>query len=176
MQPMVNMALRAIRTTVDEIKMIVDREELSFNRPETIDRVINKVNVTFYEHVTKALKRAYPKSYVADYGDLRGKADNHSWHVLPLHNQTSFIHGLPDWCFSVVCKKNDQTEHSLVIFPATNEEYTASRGSGASLKGVCGFQVTTIWHWRCSRPTFSRRYRNLPALTKFWTCTDSLMQ
>lgn len=133
MQPMINMALRAIRSTIDDIKMIIDREELSYTRPESIDRVINKVNATFYEHVTKALKRAYPKAHFADYGDLRGPADTHSWHVMPLHNQTSLIHGLPDWCFSVICKKNNQPEHSLVIFPATNEEYTASRGAGATL-------------------------------------------
>lgn len=133
MQPMINMALRAIRSTLDEVRMIIDREELSFSRPELIDRVINKVNATFYEQVTKALKRSYPKSYFAAYGDLRGKKDLHSWHVLPLHNETSLIRGLPDWCFSVICKKNDQTEHSLVVFPATNEEYTASRGSGAAL-------------------------------------------
>jgi myo-inositol-1(or 4)-monophosphatase len=95
--------------------------------------VINRINVTFYEHVIKALQRAYPKHYFAEYGDLRGRENHYSWHILPVHNQTSLIRGLPDWCFSVICKKNDHSEHSLVIFPATNEEYSASRGSGASL-------------------------------------------
>lgn len=133
MQPMVNIALRAIRSTTADVKMILTKEEFSFERPDSISRTIDRINATFYTKVAKALQRAYPKSHIADYGDLRGKAGNFSWHILPLHNPASLIHGLPDWCFSLVCKKNHHPEHSLVVFPQTDEEYTASKGAGAAL-------------------------------------------
>lgn len=133
MQPMVNIAIRAIRSTVEEINLILEREELSLSHPENIDRVINRVNAIFYDNVAKALQRAYSTHYIAEYGDLRGKENKHSWHIMPLHNPANLVRGLPDWCFSVICKKNDQTEHALLYFPATNDEYTASRGSGAAL-------------------------------------------
>ncbi len=133
MQPMVNMALRAIRSTNEQISFILDREELSFSRPEAISRVVTRVNTTIYDSLSRALQRAYPKHSIAKHGDLTGNKGQFTWHILPLHNPTSMVRGLPDWCYSVICKKDNQAEHALVIFPATGEEFSASRGNGASL-------------------------------------------
>ncbi|WP_020409488.1 inositol monophosphatase family protein [Hahella ganghwensis] len=135
MQPMINIALRAIRSTNEQINLAIEREELSFSDPDAIKRVISRVDSAFYENVSRALQRAYPTHQINKKGDLKGNPKGISWHILPLHNPASLIRGLPDWCFSVICKKNDQPEHALVIFPQSGDEYTASRGSGASLNG-----------------------------------------
>ncbi|OZG74099.1 inositol monophosphatase [Hahella sp. CCB-MM4] len=135
MQPMINIALRAIRSTNEQINLVIEREELSFNDPDAIKRVISRVDSTFYDNLSRALQRAYPTHQIAKKGDLKGNPKGISWHILPLHNPASLIRGLPDWCFSVVCKKNDQIEHALIIFPQNGDEYTASKGAGASLNG-----------------------------------------
>ncbi len=133
MQPMINIALRAIRSTNEQINLIIEREELSFTDPDAIKRVISRVDSTFYENVSRALQRAYPTQQIAKKGDLKGNTKAITWHIMPLHNPTSLVRGLPDWCFSMICKKNDQPEHALIIFPQSGDEFTASRGAGASL-------------------------------------------
>jgi len=134
MQPLINIALRSIRATNEQIQLILDREELSFTDPENLKRVITRVDSLFYEDLSKALQRAYPNHLIAKKGDLKG-GKGFTWHIMPVHNTTSLARGLNDWCFSVLCKKNDQPEHALVILPVSGDEYTASRGGGASHNG-----------------------------------------
>jgi myo-inositol-1(or 4)-monophosphatase len=110
MQPLINIALRSIRATNEQIQLILDREELSFTDPEKLKRVITRVDSVFFDDLSKALQRAYPNHIIAKKGDLRG-SKGFTWHIMPVHNTTSLARGLPDWCFSVVCKKNDQPEH-----------------------------------------------------------------
>jgi len=133
MQPMINIALRAIRSINEQINLIIEREELSFTDPGAIKRVITRVDSTFYENVSRTLQRAYPTHQIAKKGDFKGNAKAITWHIMPLHNAASLIRGLPDWCFSMICKKNDQPEHALIIFPQNGDEFTASRGAGATL-------------------------------------------
>ncbi|AZZ93324.1 inositol monophosphatase [Hahella sp. KA22] len=135
MQPMINIALRAIRSSNEQINMILEREELSFTDPEKLKRVIARVDAAFYDNLSRALQRAYPTHQINKKGDLKGAPKSVSWHIMPVHNTASLVRGLSDWCFSLVCKKNDQTEHAIIIFPVTGDEYTASRGGGASLNG-----------------------------------------
>ncbi|MBK8972238.1 MAG: inositol monophosphatase [Hahellaceae bacterium] len=134
MQPMINIALRSIRATNEQIQLILDREELSFTDPEKLKRVITRVDGVFYDDLSKALQRAYPNHIVAKKGDLKG-GKGYTWHIMPIHNTTSLARGLSDWCFSVICKKNDQPEHALVVCPLSGDEYTATRGGGASHNG-----------------------------------------
>lgn len=135
MQPMINIALRAIRATNEQIQFILDREELSFSDPEKLKRVITRVDNAFHDDLTKALQRAYPNHHIARKGDLKGNPKGYSWHIMPVHNTTGLARGLGDWGFSVLCKKNDQPEHAIVILPRSGDEFTASRGAGASHNG-----------------------------------------
>ncbi|RMF17690.1 MAG: inositol monophosphatase [Gammaproteobacteria bacterium] len=135
MQPMINIALRAVRSNLEHLLSILEREKLSLTDPDNVKRMLSRVESSFYETLARGLERAYPKHHIAKRGDLSGPAKGFSWHVMPLHNRLNLIKGLPDWGFSVVCKKDGQTEHALILMPALGLEYTASRGHGAELNG-----------------------------------------
>lgn len=135
MQPFINIALRSIRTAVEQIQFLLEREgPLSFGEPDRLKRIIQRVDGLFSDELARALERAYPTHMLAKKGSLEGNK-GYSWHIQPLHNSASMARGLKDWAFSVVCKKNGRAEHALVIVPQLGDEYTASRGSGAALNG-----------------------------------------
>ncbi len=134
MQPMINIALRAMRASSEQIRLMLDREELSLTAPQKVARIVERVNQNFYDDLSRALARAYPAHRIAPLGSL--KADKgYSWHILPVNNPTGMVRHLGDWTLSVICKKDNQAEHALVIAPQSQEEYTASRGRGAALNG-----------------------------------------
>lgn len=135
MQPMINIALRAVRSNLEHLLSVLERERLSLTDPDNIKRIISRVESSFHETLSRGLERAYPKHHIAKRGDLSAPAKGFSWHVMPLHNRLSLIKGQPDWGFSVVCKKDGQAEHALILMPALGLEFTASRGHGAELNG-----------------------------------------
>lgn len=134
MQPMINIALRAVRASSEQIQFLLEREEISLSDAGKVTRLVNKINRTFYDDVSNALLRAYPKHHVAAMGVYQNEA-GYSWHIMPVHNTTGLIRGLGDWCFTILCQKDGQAEHALVIAPQSGDEYTASRGRGSALNG-----------------------------------------
>ncbi len=135
MQPMINIALRAVRSHLEHLMTVIDRENLSFSDPANLKRVLSRIESSFYEQLSRGLQRAYPTHHIAKRGDLSAPAKGFSWHIMPLHNPISLVKRQPDWGFSVLCKKDGHAEHALILMPALNEEYTASRGHGAELNG-----------------------------------------
>lgn len=135
MQPMINIALRAIRSANEQLIQALDRDGGNTTNTQDLKRFLAQVEMAYHDSLARALTRAYPTHRIAKRGDFQSADKGYSWHISTLHNPLSFLRRLPDWGFSVVCKKNGVAEHAILTCPMSQDEFTASRGSGASLNG-----------------------------------------
>jgi len=131
------MALRAARKAGELI-------ERSFERLDTI-QIENKAPNDFVTEVDrkaeqiiiKTLQKAYPDHSFRgeESGTTEGKNSDYVWIIDPLDGTTNFVHGMPHFSVSIACQYRGQIEHAVVLDPVRREEFTASRGRGASLNG-----------------------------------------
>ncbi|SFR42943.1 myo-inositol-1(or 4)-monophosphatase [Marinobacter daqiaonensis] len=133
MQPAIKMALRIARQGTDYLKAHFERQDIAGNAPEERERQLERVTGKIYENFSEQLQKAYKDHYIAPAGD--GDADGHalSWHVFPVLGSENLLRGIPEFALALVQKKDNRTENLLLINPVTGEEYSASRGRGASL-------------------------------------------
>ncbi|WP_341938593.1 inositol monophosphatase family protein [Marinimicrobium sp. C2-29] len=137
MEPMLNIALRAARKAGDLI-------ERSFERLDTV-KVENKRPNDFVTEVDRGaeqviiqtLRKAYPDHSFRgeEGGTIEGKNPDYVWIIDPLDGTTNFVHGMPHFSVSIACLYQGRVEHAVVLDPVKREEFTASRGRGASLNG-----------------------------------------
>lgn len=132
---MINISLRAIRSTTEQLMQILERDSGKITTAQDLKKFLSQVEMNYHESISRALARAYPAHKIAKRGDFLSADKGFSWHISNIHNPLSFLRGLPDWGISVVCKKGGIAEHAILTCPATQDEFTASRGSGASLNG-----------------------------------------
>ena len=59
----------------------------------------------------------------------------YTWIIDPLDGTTNFVHGIPHFCTSIAVTRGAALLHGVVVDHVRNEEFTASRGSGARLNG-----------------------------------------
>ncbi|MDI7860546.1 inositol monophosphatase [Rhizobiaceae bacterium n13] len=63
--------------------------------------------------------------------EIKGTDGAHRWIVDPLDGTTNFLHGIPQFAVSIALERNGEVVAGVVFNPATDELYTAERGSGA---------------------------------------------
>lgn len=138
MQPMANMALRAARQAGQIILRAMDRlDQLQVERKARNDFVSN-VDRDAEQTIIEVLQRAFPEhgflgeesGATAPDGDTE-----YTWIIDPLDGTTNYLQGIGHFCVSIACMKGNQFEHAVVLDPLRNEEFVASRGSGAQLNG-----------------------------------------
>jgi myo-inositol-1(or 4)-monophosphatase len=66
-------------------------------------------------------------------GRHEGSDKTHLWIVDPLDGTTNFLHGIPQFAVSIGLERDGAVVAGVVYNPATDELYTAERGSGAFL-------------------------------------------
>lgn len=66
-------------------------------------------------------------------GEEKGSDGAHRWIVDPLDGTTNFLHGIPQFAVSIALERNGEVVAGVVFNPATDELFTAERGSGAFL-------------------------------------------
>ncbi len=135
MHPVVTIALRAARSAAETMTHAIDRPD----RVRVLDSTPGAM-VTSLDHETEKnlvfhLQKAYPDhSIVSTLGtQITGKDKHNTWLINPLQGTDNFVHGYYHCCVSVALKTDDRVMHAVMINPAQNEEFTASRGSGAQL-------------------------------------------
>ena len=135
MQPIINMALRAARegsekallasARLDRLK-IVSSDPFDFS--SNMDHEINEL-------VVSNLQRAYPthtiKSRIGE--PIIGQDTEPSWYIDPLFGSLNFSKGNPSYGVSIAIEIEGNIEHSILTLPEYNQEFVASKGSGAQL-------------------------------------------
>ena len=137
MQPMVNIALRAARLAGEMIVKSADNLDLvkvdEKGRHDFVTEVDRRSEETIIYHINKA----YPDHrFVGEESGTSGNPDAEvEWIIDPLDGTTNFVRGIPHVAISIACRIKGKLEHGVILEPFKREEFTASRGHGASLNG-----------------------------------------
>ncbi len=85
--------------------------------------------------VVEALRKARPDYgfLLEENGTIEGSDGQHRWIVDPLDGTTNFLHGIPHFAVSIALERQGELVAGVIFNPATDELYTAERGSGAFL-------------------------------------------
>lgn len=136
--PIINIALRAAR---EASALIVQ----AYARPDRV-RVFEKGENDFVtdidrqveEILVQGLRKSYPEhSFLCEEaGRIEGKDPDTVWIIDPIDGTRNFIAGVPHCAISMACIQRGKLQHAVVVDPVKNEEFTATKGSGAQLNGT----------------------------------------
>lgn len=137
--PQVNIALRAARQAGNLIRRAAENNEpLSVDR-KGINDFVTQVDRAAEARIVDVIRKAYPEHAILaeEGGEIAGSGEgvDHQWVIDPLDGTTNFIHGVPQYAVSIALKIKGKVEHAVVYDPLRDEEFTASRGRGATLNG-----------------------------------------
>jgi myo-inositol-1(or 4)-monophosphatase len=135
MQPMLKTAIDAARAA----GLIINRAALNLDQIKVEQKGANDL-FTQIDQDAEALIReqlltAYPNhAFEGEESGVTGAVKSECrWIVDPIDGTINFIHGLPHYAVSIAMELNGKLEHAVIYNPATNDLFTASRGSGAFL-------------------------------------------
>lgn len=137
MQPLVNLALRAARNAGQDLVSSLDRFDPSQSTAQEKAKFIAECSIGLEKSIIFELTKAFPQHDV--YGRETGahgaeKSDNKTvWQVCVIDDLNNFRVGLPVFAIIVTCMVNGRAEHTVLLNPMSDDEFTASRGRGAHL-------------------------------------------
>lgn len=139
MQPMLNMALRAARAAGEIISQSAERVDLVDVEAKGLNDFVTKVDRAAEKAILNVLQKTYPThSFLGEETGMsegKGEGADWLWIIDPLDGTTNFIHGFPQFAVSIAVQYKGVTEHGVVLDPMRREEFTSSRGRGASMNG-----------------------------------------
>ena len=149
MEPMVNIALRAARRAGRIILRSMDRIDTLTIREKGRNDLVSEIDLEAEDVIVDTILQAYPHHAIlaeergasepgnAPAPNVSGAGDQLpcTWVIDPLDGTTNFLHGIPHFCTSIAVTRGAALLHGVVVDHVRNEEFTASRGSGASLNG-----------------------------------------
>lgn len=137
MHAITNIGLRAARLASEQILQAWERPDrlriTEKGRNDFVTDVDRKVEEILVEHIRKS----YPGHgfRCEESGVIEGTDGETVWIIDPIDGTRNFILGYPHFCISMACLKKGQLEHAIILDPVKNEEFTATRGSGAQVNG-----------------------------------------
>lgn len=137
MEPMLTVALKAARKAGEIIESAFERLDLITVEEKGRNDYVSEVDRKAEKEIIYHLKKAYPNhKFVGEEGGESGDANSdYEWIIDPLDGTTNFLHGIPQFAVSIACLYKGQLEHAVVLDPIKREEFTASKGKGASVNG-----------------------------------------
>jgi myo-inositol-1(or 4)-monophosphatase len=137
MQPMITIALRAARKAGEIIARAAEQVDLIDVHEKGANDFVTEIDQQAEKEIIYHLQKAYPEhAMLGEEGGLIGDENaEYRWIIDPLDGTTNFIHGIPHYAISIACMHRGQIEHAVIVDPIRREEFTASRGGGASLNG-----------------------------------------
>lgn len=133
---LLNVALIAANIGAAELEFAVKKVHVLDVMKKGPTDYVTEVDRKVEEIVFDEIKKYYPEDNFL--GEESGHEVNNSdttWVLDPIDGTTNFIHGYPQYCISLACVVNGQTQHAVIIDPTRREEFSASRGKGAELNG-----------------------------------------
>ncbi|MBM4206464.1 MAG: inositol monophosphatase [Gammaproteobacteria bacterium] len=133
MQPMLNTAVRAVRSAGDIIlrssdnigKLKIDQKGKNDFASE-IDRAAER-------EIIHIIKTAYPDHAILAEESGQHEGNDFIWIIDPLDGTTNFLHGFPQYAVSIALQVKGRLEVAAVYDPLRDELFTARRGGGAML-------------------------------------------
>ena len=133
---MANIALRAARNAGRILLRNMDRVDTLTIEEKGRNDLVSEVDREAEDVIVDTILRTYPDHGV--HGEERGAHATdaeYTWVIDPLDGTTNFLHRIPHFCISIAVTQGPTLLHGVVVDPVRNEEFVASRGSGALLNG-----------------------------------------
>ncbi|SFC41250.1 myo-inositol-1(or 4)-monophosphatase [Marinospirillum celere] len=134
MHPTLQLALRAARSVSEHYEYVLERLDLA-RTDNTLDELLQTCGKRVEQAIERQLVRAHPDaSFKGQRIKLEGSGDL-CWEVNPLVGEANLRRGYPSFALSVAIYYRERLEQVVFVNPATEQEYLASRGRGATLNG-----------------------------------------
>lgn len=137
MHPIINIALRAAREASTLIVQAYARPDRIRISEKGSNDFVTDVDRQVEEVLIQSLRKSYPDhSFIGEEsGHQEGRDKETVWIIDPIDGTRNFIMGIPHCAISMACVQRGKLQHAVIVDPVKNEEFTASKGSGAQLNG-----------------------------------------
>ncbi len=139
MHPFINIALRAARKAGDIIERATENLDHLEIQSKSESDFVTEIDQAAENEILFHLKKAYPDhAFVCEEAGIIGDPEQaeYHWIIDPLDGTTNFVHGISHFAVSIACvNQKNVVEHAVIYDPIKREEFTASRGGGATLNG-----------------------------------------
>lgn len=147
MHPTLQLALRAARSVDEHYDYVLDRLDLA-RTDSTLDELLQTCGKRVEQAIERQLVRAHPDaSFRGRSVQLKGSGDL-CWEVNPLVGKANLRRGYPSFALSIAIYQRDRLEQVIFFNPATEQEYMASRGRGATLNGR---RIRVLQGWKADQ-------------------------
>lgn len=147
MHPTIQLALRAVRSVNEHYAYVTERLDLA-KIDNTLAELISTCGHRVEQALERQLVRAHPDaSFKGRRVELKGSGEM-TWVVDPLVGYANLGRGYPAYALSLAIYLNARLEHVIIFNPATEEEFIASRGRGATLNGR---RIRVIKGWQAEQ-------------------------
>ena len=147
MHPTLQLALRAARSVSEHYEYVLERLDLA-RSDNTLNELLQNCGKRVEQAIERQLVRAHPDaSFKGRLIKLQGSGDIR-WEVDALTGEANLQRGYPSFALSISIYQRDRLEHVVLLNPATEQEYLASRGRGATLNGR---RIRVLQGWKADQ-------------------------
>ena len=135
MHPLVNITLRAGRDAAGILAQQSGRLDRIRVVETEVGRQVTSVEADADKSLLYHIRGAYPNHNVNSRisGEHPGTPGEPTWHLDPAVGMENLAHGFPAFGVALAIEIHKKVNHAAVLLPILQEEFTASRGSGAQL-------------------------------------------
>ncbi len=136
MHAILNIAVKAARDAANIINRYapdVDRLEVT---QKSATQKVSEVDLLANEAIIQEIKKNYPShNIVSEEGSSKSNTPDaeYTWIIDPLDGTNNFLHGFPYYCISIAIQREGETQYAVIIDPARQDVFTATKGGGAQL-------------------------------------------
>ena len=135
MHPLVNITLRAGRDAAGVLAQQSERLDRIRVVETEAGQQVTSVEADADKSLLYHIQGAYPNHNVNSRisGEHPGKPGEPTWHLDPAIGMDNLLRGFPAFGVALAIEINNKVNHAAVLLPILQEEFTASRGSGAQM-------------------------------------------
>ncbi|CAL4320711.1 inositol monophosphatase family protein [Buchnera aphidicola] len=139
MNPMLNIAIKAVRIGGDNMAQLYDRNIKNINKKEIFLKIIEQS----YQIMFNIIKRYYPLHIIYNYNNyinyknifFKKKINFPIWILKTISGEENFKKQIPYFCVSISILIKKKNSLSIIYDPLRNELFTAIKGKGAQSNG-----------------------------------------
>jgi myo-inositol-1(or 4)-monophosphatase len=135
MEPMITVALNAARKAALVLEKATQHHGPQMVELKARNDYVTEVDRAVEKEIIYHQRKANPThNFRGEEGGLiEGDDKDSEWIIDPIDGTTNFINGLPHFAISIAYAHKGKLQHAVILDPSKREEFTASRGKGATL-------------------------------------------